>query len=170
MSDASLYSQAEPLLMKAGVQLWTLAGVLLDLGSKSATWCSQKRFCPSEGPSLGQEDGYCERPGLIGTCVHLEKIQGGETCQSHKQLFNTEHSFTQLPEPTCFPALQWGFFLLCNLCMERSATTIYSHCYQDFLSSLHICEQGIWWMLHRAKNSSEVSEPQWPPCCHPLTY
>ncbi|XP_016061652.1 PREDICTED: probable methyltransferase-like protein 15 isoform X3 [Miniopterus natalensis] len=134
------FSQAEGLLMKAGVQPGTLDGVLLDLG------CSSMQLdAPERGFSLrkdGPLDMRMDGGRSTGTCIHPENIRGGEACQENRfgHCSGTQH----LPHHQNPAACQHRcrcISSLCYLCTKRLATTIDPYCHQDFPSFSHICKQ-----------------------------
>ncbi|XP_036181592.1 12S rRNA N4-methylcytidine (m4C) methyltransferase isoform X3 [Myotis myotis] len=134
------FSQAEGLLMKAGVQPGTLDGVLFDLG------CSSMQFdAPERGFSLrndGPLDMRMDGGRSTGTCSHPENIRGGEACQENR--FSNRSGTQHLPHhqnPAACQHRRRCISSLCYLCTKRLATTIYPYCYQDFPSVAHICEQ-----------------------------
>ncbi|XP_036717446.1 12S rRNA N4-methylcytidine (m4C) methyltransferase isoform X2 [Balaenoptera musculus] len=136
----SQFSQAEALLMKAGVQPGTLDGVLLDLG------CSSMQLdAPERGFSLrkdGPLDMRMDGCRSTGTCIHPENIRGGEARQENR--FSNRSGTQHLPHHQNPAACQHCcrcISSLCYLCTKRLATTIYPYRYQDFPSCSHICEQ-----------------------------
>ncbi|KAM4846486.1 12S rRNA N(4)-cytidine methyltransferase METTL15 isoform 3-T3 [Thomomys bottae] len=134
------FSQAEGLLMKAGVQPETFDGVLLDLGCSSMQLDTPERGFSfrKDGPlDMRMDDGRS-----AGPCIHPKNIWGGEACQ--KDRFSNHSSTKHIPyhqNPAACQHCCRCISSLCYLFSKRLATTIYPYCYQDFPSSPHICEQ-----------------------------
>ncbi|XP_036734959.1 12S rRNA N4-methylcytidine (m4C) methyltransferase isoform X2 [Manis pentadactyla] len=134
------FSEAEALLMKAGVQPETLDGVLLDLG------CSSMQLdAPERGFSLrkdGPLDMRMDGGRSTGTCIHPENIRGGEACQENR--FSNRSGTQHLPHhqnPAACQHCRRCISSLCYLRTKRRTATIFPYCYQSFPSFSNICKQ-----------------------------
>ncbi|KAL4701709.1 hypothetical protein H8959_015713 [Pygathrix nigripes] len=90
------FSQAEALLMKAGVQPGTFDGVLMDLGCSSMQLNTHERdFSLWKGGPL---DMRMDDSRSTGACMYPENIQGGKACQENcfSNCSGTQHLPQQL--------------------------------------------------------------------------